>query len=201
MQRPPESEQRLEQPGTGQQQRIERARPMLDMAFRGIDARFARVEPGAAVVQVQHPREAHVGIGIDQGAVEHRKHAGHRKHCLAEHEATERDQDQPAKGRLVGRSASGFGRREVHLSLPSATGPGSMAGARKVCAKLWARRWLLCARGDLLQCKMNRGWRAGDRLYSDGRTVHRRSSMGQRLNGAAPDRTGSVRNTIVRGEG
>ena len=97
MQRPLEAEERLQQPGAAQQQRIQWPRPVLDVAFGRIDPRLARVEPGAAVVQVQHAREPHVGIGIGERAVENRHDPGEREQDLHEDQTAERDRHQPAK--------------------------------------------------------------------------------------------------------
>ena len=114
MQRALEAQKWLQQPGARQQQRIQRPRPVLDMPFGRVDPRLARIEPGAAVVQVQHAREPHVGIGIGERAVEDRHDPGQRDQRLHEHQAAERDRHQPAKCRLVGCAATECGRLRRH---------------------------------------------------------------------------------------
>jgi hypothetical protein len=128
---------------------------MLDVAFGRVDARFAGIEPGAAVVQLQHSRQPHVGVGIGERSVEHRHDPGEREHRLAERTAGERDQDQPAE-RPVG--AGGDGRVRRHRSsFELRRGAGSMAAARKVCAKPLAQRLGdLCARQSAAM--QNQSW-------------------------------------------
>ena len=116
VQRPLEAQERLQQPCPGEQQRIQRSRPMLDVAFGRVDARLAGIEPGAAVMQLQQPGEAHVGVGIGERAVEDRHESGEREDRLAEREAADRDQEQPAERRPVGRGVSGDGRVRRHRS-------------------------------------------------------------------------------------
>ena len=136
MQRAGEAQQRLEQPGAGEQQRVQRPGPVLDVAHGRIDARLARIEPGAAVVQVQHPGQAHVGVGIGERSVEHRHDPGQREQHLDQREAAERDRDQPAERRLVRRGASGNGRLRRHRSSQQCDGAGAAwPGRGKLCPK------------------------------------------------------------------
>ena len=115
VQRALEAERRLEQPGAGVEQGIERPGPVLDVAGGRVDPQLAGIEPGAAVVQREHPIETHVGVGIGQRAVEHRGSAAPGEQRLAQDQAGERQQDQPAERGLVGRNRSGGrGRRRGH---------------------------------------------------------------------------------------
>jgi hypothetical protein len=139
MQRLREPEQRLEQPGACQQQRIQRPGPVLDMPFRRIDAREPGVKPVPAVVQREDAAQTHVRVGVDQGAVEHRQHPAQRKHSLAEHDAAQRDQDQPAKRHLVRRAAGGNGRLRPHLAFQTCDGERRQHGRRAVNFALSSR--------------------------------------------------------------
>ncbi|HLT01213.1 MAG TPA: hypothetical protein VK001_03500 [Geminicoccaceae bacterium] len=114
MQRAREAEHRLQQPGAGQEQRVQRSGPVLDVALGWVDPWLARIEPGAAVVQLQYAHEAHVSIGIGEPAVEHRNDPGQREQSLHQDQAAERDRDQPAERRLVRRGASEGGRLQCH---------------------------------------------------------------------------------------
>ena len=97
-----EAEPGLEQPGARQQDQIERPRPVLDVAFRRVDAPLAGIEPAAAVVQSEHAVEAHVGVGIGQQAVHNRGHATPGEQGLRQDQAAQRQHDQPAERRAVG---------------------------------------------------------------------------------------------------
>src|SRR5918999_4920353 len=54
----------------------------------------------------------------------------------------------------------------------------------KFALSRWRGAWAICAPGDLLQCRINRGWTADERLYSQGTMAHPGPSPGHAQPGA-----------------